>query len=306
VASQNGTVITQSGGAVQSAIGAASLNLNAGQFVELEATLASGGCYISANKPVGVCSYLMGSGGAPLLEYNGDPAMMWVPPIEQTVNGALLAPFVPAAGSGSWLSEHYVLLVAAAATCNQTLVSVGTGTPTTLTGTWTAGSGAEGSAYSFYSFHLTETDSSYYFFNPHGLIATGYGIGGSESYAYMAGSSSRSLDAAFYINDTHYQDMDGQLLCDPASTTPTVTFKSAIQYALSTVPGYLKWYINGVEETSAEDASQWNKTLTQGTFTVEMEVLDMNNLPHRVSSTFTVSSCLVPVNPHLRTLVTGN
>jgi hypothetical protein len=60
VASHDGTVITQSGGVIQNGIGQASLNLNKGQFVELEIKLITRGCYISSNKPVGVASYLVG------------------------------------------------------------------------------------------------------------------------------------------------------------------------------------------------------------------------------------------------------
>jgi hypothetical protein len=126
VASQNGTTITQTGGTIQTGLGAASLSLNAGQFVELETTLTGGGCYISADKPVGVCAYMMGTGYA--LTYKpGDPALAWVPPIEQTVTGALIAPFAPS--GTTQLTEHYALLVTATTTLGQTTVAIGTGAP---------------------------------------------------------------------------------------------------------------------------------------------------------------------------------
>ena len=63
-------------------MGAASLTLNAGQFVELETTLAGGGCFISADKPVGTA----------------------------------IAPFVPT--GNTQLNEHYALVVTATGVTN--------------------------------------------------------------------------------------------------------------------------------------------------------------------------------------------
>jgi hypothetical protein len=281
LASQDGTTITQTGGTIQTGLGAASLSLNAGQFVELETTLTGGGCYISANKPVAVCAYMVGSEYGDLSYKNGDPAMAWVPPIEQTVNGATIAPFVPSASTQ--LTEHYALIVTATDTRDQTTVAIGTGAPAALSGSWTAGNGA-GSGYSFYSMQLTSTTSSYYFYNPNGLVVMGYGLGQHESYYYLSGASARNLDAAFYINDTHYQDIDGEVFCGQQS----FAIRAVIQYAMSSTAGYLKWYVNGTEETSARDVLQWNKTLAPGTYLIEMKVLDMYNQTHTESTAIVV------------------
>ncbi|MDR1130333.1 MAG: IgGFc-binding protein, partial [Prevotellaceae bacterium] len=115
LASKDGTKVTHVGGTVVSG----SLNLDAGQYVEIEISKSSDkdengksgdGCYIEANNPVAVASYLTG------LEYNnlvysGDPAMTWIPSLEQSMSELLLAPFV--ASGSSLLVEHHVLIVTA-------------------------------------------------------------------------------------------------------------------------------------------------------------------------------------------------
>jgi hypothetical protein len=285
MASQNGTVITQSGGEIKTGLGAASLNLNAGQFVELEDSLAGGGCFISANKPVGVTAYMMG-GQYSYLSYKwGDPALGWVPPIEQKVEATIIAPF---AGYGSTqLNEHYALVVTATATRAQTTVAVGAGAPTALSGgTWIAGAGAAGSAYSFYSMPLSNITASYRFSNPEGLTVMGYGMGSAESYLYLSGAAGRSLNPAFYINEIHYQDIDGNVVCGQTS----FHVRGVAQFQVSAASGYLKWYVNNVEETSHRDQYEWDKTLAPGTYTFRMEIIDNNNQTHTLTTTFTVKN----------------
>ncbi|MDR1645346.1 MAG: IgGFc-binding protein [Tannerellaceae bacterium] len=301
IASQDGTQISQTGGVIKTDGGSGALNpangnsftLNTGQMVELEIRLTTGGCYITSNKPIGVVSYLVGANYTGLTVSKGDPAVAWIPPIEQTINAAAIAPFVP--GGTSLLDEHHVLIVTPTVTRDLTTVTIGgSSTPAALSGgTWTTGNGTDGSAYSFYSLPLTNTTDAYYFTNPFGLFALGYGLGyitgWGESYYYIAGSSLRKLDAAFYVNDVHYQDIDGQEVC-----SSSLHFNAVTQYAMSSTPGYLQWYINGAEETAARDLLEWDKTLAPGTYTVEMRVLDMQNQTQTISSTFTISSVLTP------------
>jgi hypothetical protein len=73
---------------------------------------------------------------------------------------------------------------------------------------------------------------------------------------------------------------------------------------MSATPGYMKWYINGTEETPARDALQWNKTLPPGSHLIEMTVLDLYNQPHTISTNILIGS-LIPINPHLRSYVVG-
>ena len=97
VASQDNTAVSQTGGTKKTDGGGGaqdpadenSFTLNAGQYAEFEIELTQGGCWISADKPVAVASYLVG------FTATGDPAIAWTPPIEQTIAGTAVAPLVP-------------------------------------------------------------------------------------------------------------------------------------------------------------------------------------------------------------------
>jgi hypothetical protein len=290
IASQDGTTITQNGGTIKTdGGGQSSPTLNKGQFIELEATLAGGGCYISADKPVGVGSYLVGMGYSSLIYGKnavGDPALTWVPPIEQMVLGADIAPFIPT--GTTYLTEHYALILTPTATRDQTRVAVGNSPPVDLSdGSWTT---CVNQDYSFYSMPLTSSAAAYRFTNPHGLLVMGFGLGSMESYYYLSGAAMRTLEAAFYVDDNHYLDIDGQTVC----IGDEVTFRaSGIQPAAT--PGYLKWYIDNVEQQSHEDALQWSAPLTPGQHTVRIDVTDLCKT-YSFTTTFTVVPTAKPAN----------
>jgi hypothetical protein len=247
VASQT-TTINQVGGS-----GAATITLNAGQYHEMEVLTASNGCYISASKPVAVAAYLIGLNNFTGVNAVGDPAMAWVPPIEQNVAHTSIAPF--SATANSVLTTHFALIIAPTAYRNVTTVALGTGVDQALFGgTWVTNAA---SGYSYYSMPLTNTTQTYTYKNANGLMIMGYGLGNYESYYYMAAASSRQLDPAFYINDIHFQDALDQSYCDD-----DFEFKASIQYPLSTAPGHLIWTIDGVEYMAARDQNTW--TLPKG------------------------------------------
>ncbi|MDR1357286.1 MAG: hypothetical protein LBJ58_06425 [Tannerellaceae bacterium] len=291
LASQNGTQVTQTGGTKNTDGGGGAYNppnqnsftLNAGQYAEFEIDLTGGGMYISADRPVAVASYLIGMDYSALTVAKGDPVMAWVPSVEQMIEGVAITPFVPSVNTQ--MDEHHALIVTPTATLSQTTVSIGGATATQLAGgTWRTGNGA-GNAYSFYSLPLTNASSSYYFHNPNKLAVMGYGLGNYESYYYLAGAAARNLDAAFYINDVHYQDIDGSVFCGQQS----FDFRAVIQYPLSSASGHLTWYINGTEETAARDILQWNKVLAPGNYTIEMRVIAAGNQTQTISTNISVN-----------------
>ncbi len=292
VASQNNTVITQQGGTILSG----NLILNAGQYVELMVPLTNNGCYIQADKPVGICVYLTGQ------DYNGkgtsDPAQAWLPPIEQKVNSALIAPFVPSGSTN--LTEHIALIVTPTSTKNNTTVSIGATSGVPLSGGAWYDNAVSGM--SFYSMPLTNKTSSYLFANQAGLTVMGYGIGTYESYYYLACSSMRILDAAFYANNIHNQDLASEIIC----TQPT-QFRAEITGAMSTAAGHLKWYIDNVEETAARDQLTWSKTLANGTYQIKMIALSDDDVTTKtVQAAMTVSSsCAGLVTPSCTEICQG-
>jgi hypothetical protein len=123
------------------------------------------------------------------------------------------------------------------------------------------------SGYSFYTMPLTETTAAYHFTNNAGLLALGYGAGAKESYYYLAASAMRSLDMAFYINEVHNQDLPTHPL-----TSYDLEVRADIQALLSPDPDHIKWYIDGVQEVSATDATTWTATRPNGAYTMTMVV----------------------------------
>ena len=284
VASQSNTTITQIGGTLISGTGGqASLNnLKAGQFVELEVYLSNNGCYIQADKPVGVCTFLTSKA------YNdfetSDPAQCWLPPIEQTINETLIAPFIPS-GENSALNEHYALIITPTATKNNTQVSIGGTSSINLTGGSWRDNGAAGM--SFYTMPLKNETASYRFTNEKGLIILCYGTGPYESYYYLAGSSLREFtNATLFANNIHYQMLPSHLFC-----VKKIDFRAEIE-GLNSSQGSLKWYINGVEEASAQDKLTWNKTFAAGAYEVKMWVRFKNEETETLTSTINIGGII--------------
>jgi len=282
VASQNNTTITQSGGTlITNTGGQSNYTINAGQFIELEITLNNNGCYIQADKPIGVCTYLTSG------DYNGidfsDPSQAWLPAIEQTAYEAVIAPFIPSGYTN--LDKHYALIITPTATKDSTTVKIGNGAEQALSGgIWRDHIVSE---MSFYSMPLTN-NTAYHITNWRGgLIVMGYATGYVESYYYLAFSSMRSLNTAFYANDVPYQNLSYEMICDQP-----IQFRAEIKGDdISKDTGYLKWYIDDVEEINARDQLEWSKMLAPGTYKIKMDVLMENNITVRtVEGTLKITS----------------
>ena len=218
--------------------------------MELQISLANKGCYIESDKPVQVCSYMVGMNYNNGAVGNGDESLVWIPPVEQSVQTALIAPF-----TSDRLSSHYALIVTPTATKEKTTIKIGAGQTMLLSsqnGTWYDN---PSSGMSFYNLQLTESSASYLFDNEEGLIVYGYGFGSYISYYYMAASSIRQLNPSFYINDVHFQNANGQTYCNGS-----FKFKAELNFPLSANPGHIKWYVNGVEEPAAQDKIEWTKS----------------------------------------------
>lgn len=156
----------------------------------------------------------------------------------------------------SWSSRfHYALIVTPTATKEKTTIKIGAGQTMLLSsqnGTWYDNPSF---GMSFYNLQLTEASASYLFDNEEGLIVYGYGFGSFISYYYMAASSIRQLNPSFYINDVHFQNANGQTYCNGS-----FKFKAELNFPLSANPGHIKWYVNGVEEPTAQDKIEWTKS----------------------------------------------
>ena len=268
VASQDNTLISQTGGVfIYSSSG--TYTINAGEYIELEALLSNNGCSIHADKPVGVCSYLTPIGGYPT--QLSAPAQAWIPVIEQLEKNVIIAPFHNLSFIG--VDQHYAIIITPFATKENTKISIGGGASVPLSGgTWYDNEAAQ---MSFYIMPLFNPTVSYNFTNPKGLMLMCYGIssepGACLSYYYLAGSAMRDLETAFYANDVHFQDLKENPFCENA-----VTFRAEIDN-LHSGTGNLKWYINGIEKTSAQDQLTWSNTFNPGEYAIRMWCRFANN-----------------------------
>jgi len=280
VASKAATTITQSGASV---ISGSLTNLNAGQFVELE--IGSAGCYLSANNPIGVCAYMVGSQYVDPsgVTEPGDPSMAWIPPIEQSLKEVTFTPFIPSVATR--LTDHYALIVTPTATKGETKVSMGGSAPVPITGvTWVDNAV---SGYSFGSYKIY--NNAYTISNPKGLTISGYGMGPRESYYYVSGSAARNLDAYFNINDTYYLDFERGSVCNDYD------FEAFITYPLDPASGSLRWLINGVEQLAATDNKIWSANFSPGTYTVDMVVKPLSEAARTYTTTFVVEEVIAVV-----------
>jgi len=261
VVTQDGTNITQiAGGTLQTDIPGAQTTLNnlqAGNFIELK--ISSDGCYIKAEKPVGVCSFLSGDNHLSVC-----PSLCWIPAVEQTIPHTLIAPFVITATQPQ-LSNHYAFICTPTADREDTRVSIGGAPPTILSGgSWIENAAAN---MSFYRMPLYQGTASYYFSNPASLIVLCYGDGPAVSYYYPVGFAMRNLSAAFTANNIPYNELSDHIFCEH-----DITFVANIE-GIHPNPGSLKWYIDGVEEDAKRDSLKWSKNFATGSYEIKMTVL---------------------------------
>jgi gliding motility-associated-like protein len=275
LASQNGTIIRHSGGIVISG----DLNLDKGEFLELEIDKSEAGCFIESNKPIAVASYLMGLMNE--LDDSGDPAMTWIPSIEQFINEIIVAPFI-AAGT-SVIDKHHILIITPANQKDLTKIKIGNGDYQPLSnGFWSD----HPSGYSFYTMPLTDEFSSYSLINPKGLAVLGYGLGDFESYYYLAGSALRNLNLSFYADDIHYQDLAERVFCN----NEDVDFRAVVNYDMHPEKGHLRWFIDDVEDVELTDVLEWNRIFSGGTHNISMIV------KNEYGATDTINSPLVIID----------
>ena len=84
---------------------------------------------------------------------------------------------------------------------------------------------------------------------------------------------SEELEAVLYINGIPYDEADGQSF-SPGS----FTIKVDVDFEMSSDPGHIRWYINGVEESSAVDQLQWTKSITTpGVYIIKTVLISASN-----------------------------
>ncbi|GHT17156.1 hypothetical protein FACS189429_0630 [Bacteroidia bacterium] len=191
IASEDGTKVNFSGAGRTGGQNISSGGtLNAGQWVELTLSSATGACYINSDKPTGVAAYLVGDGTKNNANYFGDPSIAWVPALNQNIQSVLITPFMFTTNNNNTHtnfdepnSSHYAIVITKTATKTQTKIN-----SAAITSNWTDNA-ASGCSYYIKKFDNTnDRDKTFAIENPNGVIVMVYGISRVESYYYNAGS----------------------------------------------------------------------------------------------------------------------
>ena len=235
--------------------------MNAGRGYEIEIARNT---FITSDAAIAVASFMVGDFYTAAV-FDGDPAMAWVPAIDQNVTKVTIAPFIAEATA---IDHHYVTIVAQTAHTASVKYSINGGALQSPSGGAWAN---HASGYSVYNMPINADKTAAYTFTcPTGLTLTGYGYGERESYSYMAGASVRKLVSYFTVNGAHYQDVDYKGYCGAA-----FQFNAVIGDVLHPDAGHIRWMVDGVEELPARDQLGFNlASLAEGLHTIELILKD--------------------------------
>jgi hypothetical protein len=186
-----------------------------------DADVPGGSCFIETSCPCAVHLFIVSQQWDGDKNNNGDPAMLWVNPIEQRIDQITFSTF----GSKNGTTYHYVNVVtdsASVATTNKMLIN---GDP--LTG-WQPVVGSDQNSDGAYRYYyvrhqLTSTDKnskplSYTLKREgaqegDGFIAYVYGFTSNESYGYNAGGATKPLTQYVTINGEIFTPESDNTLC---------------------------------------------------------------------------------------------
>jgi hypothetical protein len=95
----------------------------------------------------------------------------------------------------------------------------------------------------------------------------------------------RELDAAFYANDVHFQDIENNPFC-----AGEVSFRAEIEN-MGVEMDSIKWFIDGTEYLPAQDQLEWNKIFSIGEYEIKMWVRFENNDTISKTGTLKIKAC---------------
>jgi len=256
-------------------------------------------CYIVADKPVSVATCHIPKHDPAFPMEMSQPGVAWLPSIEQMINSVLIGPF-DVNGSHVYLEmDHYMMFIVPTESKNKTSLSINGGIPQPVPSTAWVQDNIGGSGFSFGRYYFGRSDVAHvppitlkttaFIDNPDGIIVLAYGQGSYTNYFYSLGDAGRNLVPSFYINNIHYEDINGMSFCGISD------FRFELRTVLPQATGnYLKWYVDGVEQTSSPNAinnRDWTRTLSPGVHTITMEFIEntgSTTKTHLLSTTFTI------------------
>lgn len=259
-----------------------SLTLSKGQYLDLDITTAF---YLESSNPVGVCSFLKGNKAINEGKPKGDPAMAWIPSLEQTIESTTISAFGLIRSSSDDIYKAIIIVPTSDAA--NTTVAINNGAPQQLAGN-NSYIAVPGSKYSYYSYDL-DKNAAYTFKNPRGLTVMAYGYGGSESYYYMAGAAGRTINPHFTVEDIQHEDVFGRTFCQNGFEVKANIYSPYNSISWKVVKDGVQ--INNV---AANNAVSWEmpESYGNGKYYIEMTV----TYPYEDSKTISTEIMLNKVN----------
>ena len=222
-----------------------------------------------------------------------------ISPVEQRVKRAILSPFIPT--GNSIINVHRLhVLIPQGAEDSMKIKEIRGGVETNETLTFYTNTTNPDYKIAYKQYSATD-EVLIDIYNPYGFVAymTGVAATAGESYIITTGSGAYDLNAYFTVDGTPHYLFDGTTLCG----TKTCNFKASLSGANTGVSGYIKWYVNGVEQLTARDSLNWSRSFTAGSsYTIRMDVLDLSNATKQTSITFT-AALAATFNSHPSTAV---
>ena len=211
-------------------------NLDAGESFSFWLTEVC--CYLESNNPVAVYLYNHSHSSENTNNPKGDPSMVWISPVEQTLQEIVFSTF----SSGSTSLNHYVNVVCYTDHVADLLLN---------NGQFEENSIYEVPAAPQFSYVRVEVDNGVNKLQcPGGLVAHVYGVGVRQGYAYTVGSSARKLSMQLFVNEILSSTLlDGYSVCQGNAQ---IQFRTSFNYEYD----HLSWdFGDGTSFTGNEEVS---------------------------------------------------
>lgn len=234
-------------------------NMFAGEMLDLVSSDTLG-CTIKSNKPISVYSCL-----SKLKRYDGDPSQAWIPPFNLRVKNSTIVPFF---FSSTYIYRHYAVVLTPFANRTQTTVCIGKDSTQPITNIPMVQRDID-STYTVFEVPLYQDSVPYTFSNPiGGVLVWCLGFGYYESYYYLGGASNRKMEIDFTANGISSGDLCNTYFCDSL-----INIEGKVIQKNTTYPYTIKWYINGIEDSTLLNKMQWDRFFPRGHYLIKMEVL---------------------------------
>ena len=192
--------------------------LNSGQSVTFNLDLNTNPCsYLEADNPIGVCVYNHSHGNGYDTNY-GDPSMVWISPVEQTIYEVTFSTF-----QAVHVHDHFVNLVCYTKHSDDVFLD-GIHLNASFQPVATA------PEFSYARFEILP--GAHTLRCPGGFVAYVYGYGDVEGYAYTVGSSAKTLTKQLYVDNILSTELpNGYNVCQSG----TVNFRLETNYEIDHV-----------------------------------------------------------------------